>query len=115
MRMESIVHVEGMVTGSTAAVTVRISLDMVSTVATACLGLLLLARSRVVEERGPKENHDEKTQFRLQLGTPCSNGDTWMLATCRPVEIVWWDRGDDGRAKELECYGGVTLAGGQVE
>ena len=62
------------------------------------------------QERISKENNDEETQhFRLQQETFCSNGDTWMLATCRPVEIMRWDRGDDRRAELLECYGGVTL------
>ena len=32
-----------------------------------------------------------------------------MLATCRPVDILCWDRRDDRRAELLEFYSGVTL------
>ena len=39
----------------------------------------------------------------------CSNGVTWMLATCRAVEILCWDRGHDRRAEQLECQIGMTL------
>ena len=42
----SAVHVEGTVTGSTAAVIVRVSLEMVVTVVAGCLGLWLVARSQ---------------------------------------------------------------------
>ena len=99
----SIVHVEVTVAGATAAVTVMVLVESV------CLGLWLVARSQVGQERTPKENSDEETQFRVQQGTPCSNGDTGTLATCMPVEIMRWDRGDDRRAELLECHGGVTL------
>ena len=34
---------------------------------------------------------------------------SWILATCRPLEIMRWDRGDDRRTELLECYGGVTV------
>ena len=89
--------------GATAAVTVRVSLEIVIAVDTGCQGLWLVARSRVA-----KENNDKETQFfRLQQGTPCSK-DIWMLATCRPVEIMRWDLGDDRRAELLECCGGLT-------
>ena len=47
-----------------------------------------------------------------RVNASCSKGrfvDTWMLATCRPVEILCWDRGDDRRAELLECYGEMTL------
>ena len=43
----SFVHVQGTVTGSTAAVTVRVSLEMVITVAAGCLGLWLVAQVAV--------------------------------------------------------------------
>ena len=33
----------------------------------------------------------------------------WMLAPCRPVEILCRDRGDDRRAELPECHGGVIL------
>ena len=82
-------------TWSTAAVTPKASLEMVITEATGCLGLWLVARSLVGQERTSMASNDEDTQFRLQQWTPCSNGDTWMLATCRPVETMRWDRGDD--------------------
>ena len=51
------------------------------------------------QERAPKEINDEETQSKLQQRTPCNDGDTWMLATCRPVEIMRLDRGDDRRAE----------------
>ena len=87
----SIVHAEVAVTGSTAAV--RVSLEMIITVVWVCLGLWLVARSGVGQECTPKENTDKETKFRLQQGTPCGNGDTWMLAMCTPVEVTRWDRG----------------------
>ena len=99
---QSVAHVGGTVIVSTAAVTVRVSLEMVITVAEGCLGLWLEAWSQVDQERTPKENNDEETQ----QGTLCGNRDTRMLATCRPVEIMRWDRGDDQRAELLECHGG---------
>ena len=72
----SIVHVEGAVTGSTAAVTVRVSLEMVIAVCTGSLVWWLVARARVGKERTPKENNDEGTpHYRLQQETPCSHGD----------------------------------------
>ena len=100
----NIVHVESTVTGPTAAVALRVSVEMVITVATRCSGLWLVARRCT-----PKENNEVDTQCSWQQGTLCSNGDSWMLATCRLVEILRWDRGDDRRAEMLECYGGVTL------
>ena len=70
----SIVHVEGTVAGSTAAV--RGSLEMVIAVCTGALVWWLVARSRVGKERTPKENNDEGTpHYRLQQETPCSHGD----------------------------------------
>ena len=84
------------------------------TVAAGGLDLCLVARSRVGQARAPKEHNDVETQCKLQQGTLCSSGDTWMLATCRSVGIMPWDRGDDRRAELLQCYGGVTLDGGHV-
>ena len=104
-----IVHVEGTVTGSTVAVVVEVSAEMVITVAMGCIGLWLVARSRVNHMGTPEEINDVDTQCELQQGTLLCNGDTWMLATCRLVEILCWDRGDGRRAVLHECYGGVTL------
>ena len=84
----SVVHVEGTVIGSRAAVPVRVSADIVITVATECLSLWLVARSRVGQVRTSKEINDAQTQCRLQQGTPHSNCDRWMLATCQWTSCV---------------------------
>ena len=91
----SIVHVED---------TVSVSVEMVITAATGCLGLWLVARSPVGQARTPKENNDVETQCKLQQGTPRRrhvDAGEW--------KIMRWDRGDDRRAELLEYYGGVTL------
>ena len=97
-------------TGSTAAVIVRVSLEMVITAATGCLGVWLLARWQVSH----KSVLSRRTMTRRR-NSDCSKGSFvateahWMLATSRPVEIMRWDRGNDRRAELLECHGGVTL------
>ena len=57
--------------------------------------------------RSPKENEDEDGTL---------YGDTWMLATCRPVEIMRWNCGDDreetGMARVLRWSD--SLAGSSV-
>ena len=62
----------------------------------------------------PKEINDTETQCKLQLGTPCSHSGTWMLATCRPAEILLGSRrrSSSGIARALWWSG--TSAGGQV-
>ena len=59
--------------------------------------------------RTPEEIRDAESQCELQQGTLGSYGDTSMLATCRPVEVLCWNRRDDRLEELLECYDGVTL------
>ena len=67
----SIVHVEGTVTRSTVAVTLRVSAEMVITVSTGSLRMWLVARSRVGREHAAEEINDAETHCELQLGAPC--------------------------------------------
>ena len=106
----SIVHVEGAVTGSTAAVIVRVSLEMVITAATGCLGVWLLARWQVSHKSVlPRRTMTRRRNSDCSKGSFVATEAHWMLATSRPVEIMRWDRGNDRRAELLECHGGVTL------
>ena len=68
-------------------------------------------RAGEAQERTPKENNDEETQFRLQQWTPCSNGDTLDAGDVQANEkIMLWDRGDDRQSGVAPVlHGGVTL------
>ena len=87
----SIVHVEGQVTGSTAAVTMSVSLEMVIIVATGCLGLWLVAGARVGQECDCSRGRfvAMETAGDLQVSGNHSVG-SWRRSASGIDLVLWW-------------------------